>query len=142
MTVDFGGKTWPINIALGYYESQDSGARANFPILGDVDMEGNVSEWSVGIYKKWEAGSARPFLGGGVSFVDAEAEVESILGSVDDSDSSNGVYLEGGIFWRLGEVFNLGLSGRIVEATDVTLFDIEGDADYYQVGALLGFGWK
>ncbi|HEV8700888.1 MAG TPA: hypothetical protein VGV60_06415 [Candidatus Polarisedimenticolia bacterium] len=86
--------------------------------------------------------TARPFLGGGLTFVEAQADVESVLGDADDSDDTTGAYLEGGIFWRLGTMFNLGIHSRIVEATDVTLFNVDGDADYYQIGALIGFGKK
>ena len=72
----------------------------------------------------------------------ADARVDSALGDRSDSDDTNGIYVEGGVYWRLGKAFNLGVHGRLVEGTDVTLFDQDGDADYYQVGALIGFGWK
>lgn len=142
MTVDFGEKDWPVNIAVGYYQSSNDGTLTTFPILGDVDVEGTVREWSLGAHKVWTLRNpARPFLGGGLTFVETEAEVDSVLGDSDDQDSSNGVYLEGGVFFRLAEVLNLGLHARLTEGTDITLFDGDGDADYYQVGLLFGFGW-
>ncbi|HXU13412.1 MAG TPA: hypothetical protein VN898_15770 [Candidatus Binatia bacterium] len=142
VTADFGARTWPLHMAVGYYSSSDEGQLANFPVLGPVDLDSEVSEMSLGVHKVWTVKNARPFLGGGVTFVDAEADVESVLGQADDDESSTGAYLEGGIFWRLGEAFNLGLQGRFVQGTDITLFDVEGDADYFQIGALIGFGWK
>ena len=142
VTADFGGDNWPVNVAVGYYHSSDDGTLATFPILGAVDIDGDLSEWSLGAHKVWKLSNpARPFLGGGVTFLDAEAKVDSAFGDADDDDSTTGLYLEGGVFFRLAGNLNLGLSGRIVEGTDVTLFDVDGDADYYQVGLLFGFGW-
>lgn len=141
-TIDFGGAKWPVNIAVGYFSSEDEGELASFPILGAVDLESELSEWSVGVRKTWKSGSTRPFIGGGVSFLDADAEVVSALGSASDGDDTEGIYVEGGVYWRLGEAFNLGMHARILEGTDVTIFDQDGDADYWQIGALLGFGWK
>lgn len=141
-TIDFGAKGWPLHIAVSYFDSDDKGELASFPILGAVDLDSELNEWSVGVRRTWKPGNARPFLGGGLTRIDADADVSSALGSTSDSDSTEGLYLEGGVFWRLGEAFNLGLHGRLVEGTDVTLFDQDGDADYWQIGALVGFGWK
>lgn len=142
LTVDFGGETWPINIAIGYFESSDKATRVTVPLLGDVDQEGELSEWSVGIQKVWGLkGRVRPFLGGGLTQVDAKTTFDSTLGDVDDSDSSTGFYLDGGLMFRVAGPLNLGLHGRLVEGTDVTLFEVDGDADYYEIGFLIGFGW-
>jgi len=141
-TLDFGGKNWPVHIAAGYYRSQDDGTLNTFPILGSVDLDAEVSEWSLGVHKVWKAGMVRPYVGGGLSFVSADADVDSVLGSTSDDDDSTGVYVQGGVFWRLGEWFNLGFDARLLEGTDLTLFDQDGDADYWQLGALIGFGWQ
>ncbi|HET8945932.1 MAG TPA: outer membrane beta-barrel protein [Candidatus Polarisedimenticolia bacterium] len=140
-TLDFGGKDWPVHIAAGYYKSDDEGTLNSFPILGSVDLDAEVSEWSLGIHKVWKAGIVRPYVGGGVSFVSTDAKVTSNLGNVSDDDDTTGIYVQGGVFWRLGEWFNLGFDARLLEGTDVTLFDMDGDADYWQIGALVGFGW-
>jgi hypothetical protein len=142
VTVDFGGPEWPVNLAVGYYESEDEGALASVPVFGDVDVEGEVSEWSLGAHKVWRLqGPPRPFLGGGLTRVTGEARLESVLGSAEEDDDSTGVYIEGGVFFRFAEVVNVGFHARVVEGTDVTLFGVDGDADYYQLGVLFGFGW-
>ena len=141
ITVDFGGKDWPILLAISYFESEDEGELASFPILGAVDLESELSEWDIGVRKIWTVKKARPFVGGGFALIDADAEVTSALGSTSDGDDTEGLYVEGRVYWRLGQAFNLGLHGRIVEGTDVTIFDEDGDADHWQVGALFGFGW-
>jgi hypothetical protein len=142
LTVDFGESGWPVNIAIGYYQSSNDGTVATFPVVGDVDVEGTINEWSLGAHKVWTfRGPARPFVGGGLTYLETEADLDSALGGTDDDDSSRGIYFEGGVFFRLAEVLNLGLHGRLTEGTDITLFDQDGDADYYQVGLLFGFGW-
>lgn len=141
-TLEFGGKNWPVHIAAGYSKSSDKGTLNTFPILGSVDLDAEVSEWSLGVHKVWKAGMVRPYVGGGISFVSTDAKVSSALGNTSDDDDTTGVYVQGGVFWRLGEWFNLGFDARLLEGTDVTLFDMDGDADYWQVGALVGFGWQ
>lgn len=142
LTVDFGGDDWPLNIAVGYHQSNDDGNLADLPLLGPIDVEGTMSEWSVGAHKVWTLKNpARPFVGGGLTRLQADARIDSTLGDTDDDDSSAGVYLEGGVFFRLAEALNLGVQGRLTEGTEITLFDSDGDADYYQLGLLLGFGW-
>jgi hypothetical protein len=140
-TLEFGGKNWPVHIAAGYYKSDDKGTLNSLPILGSVDLDAEVSEWSLGVHKVWKAGIVRPYVGGGISFVSTDADVTSNLGSLSDDDDTTGVYVQGGVFWRLGEWFNLGFDARLLEGTGVTLFDMDGDADYWQIGALVGFGW-
>jgi hypothetical protein len=141
-TIDFGGAHWPVNIAVGYYKSHDSGTLTTLPILGDVDLDVDIEEYSLGVEKVWKIGKAvRPFVGGGFAYLKADARVESAISSTRDHDDTEGFYVNGGIFFRLGQVFNLGLDGRIVDGTGLTLFNQDGNANYWQVGALVGIGW-
>ena len=139
-TLDLGGAHWPVNVAVGYLESHDTDRIANSPVAVDLDV--HIHEFSIGVEKVWQAGPVvRPFVGGGFAFVTAEATVESVLGTTRDDHDTNGFYFDGGVFFRLGPAFNLGIDGRILSGTDVTLFRQHGDADYWQVGAIFGFGW-
>jgi hypothetical protein len=142
VTVDFGQPKWPIHIAVGYYESSDHG-NETFPGFGNVDFTGRVREFSAGVLKTWKFRKVvHPFVGGGAAFVEARGEVDSsIFGADSDHDSSGGFYGEGGVWWRLGRAFNIGVHARIVRLTNVTLFGSDGDADYQQIGVLLGWGW-
>jgi hypothetical protein len=139
-TVDFGESGWPIHIALGLHGSSgvkeyDSGS------VDDLTM--GVGELSFGIAKVWETkGRARPFVSGGLSFVSASLEVDSVSGgTLDEDDDSIGGWIEGGIYWRLMPHFNLGLHGRILAGSDITLLGVEGDADYFQFGPMIGWSW-
>jgi hypothetical protein len=140
-TFDFGGGRWPVNLAIGYYESDDSSTIPAVP-AGSADFDVHIHEYSFGVEKVIKAGPAvRPFFGGGISFVTAESDVTSVLGSVRDSSDTNGFYFHGGVFFRLGPSFNIGFDGRFLGGTHVTLFNQHGDADYWQFGGILGFGW-
>jgi len=137
-TVDFGKAGWPLHFAIGLHGS-----------LGDEDITNPlatgvtavVSELSFGIAKVWTTkGTVRPFLSGGVSFVTVNAE-RAFVGTVDDDDDSIGAWVEGGVYWRLSPHFNLGMFGRMMAGSSITLFGEEGDADYSEYGPMIGWSW-
>ena len=138
-TVDFGEKGNPLHMALGFHvgvgaEDLDS------PVTDDV--VGVVTELSVGIAGAWQSqGRLRGYVAGGFSFVGAAIEVDTIFGDVDDDDDSLGGWIEAGMAWRLGQHFSLGFGARALIGTDITLFGVEGDADYFQFGPLLAWSW-
>jgi hypothetical protein len=81
-------------------------------------------------------------MGGGATFVEAKGEASFPgFGSAEDSDNSPGLYVEGGVYWRLASRLNIGVHARLVAGTDVDLFSVNGDADYGQFGFLIGWGW-
>jgi hypothetical protein len=138
-TVDFGEEGWPLHFAIGLHGSVGD---ENFGNAVIDDVTGGVNEISFGVTKVWTPeGRTRPFLGGGVSFVHAEADASSLFGDLDDDDDSIGLWVEGGVYWRLGEHFNLGAFGRLLAGSDITLFGVEGDADYWEFGPMIGWSW-
>ena len=138
-TADFGKQGWPVHLETGSYVSV--GYKEDF--AGASDVTGSVSEIFFGVNKTWiTKGPARPFIGGGLAAVGAAYRVDNPFGGdVDDSDGSGGVYFHGGVFWRIGNRFNIGLDGRLLAGTSITLFGVDGDADYAQLGMVLGWGW-
>ncbi len=144
VTVDFAPDPWPVQLAIGLYGSTDE-EELDLGVFGfstSGEFTASVTELSFGVLKSWEvAGNVHPYVGGGLSFVEAEAELESGSSSVDDDDNSPALYGHGGVSWRLGSRFNIGVDGRFLVGSDIELFDSEGDADYFQIGLLLGWGW-
>ncbi|MGH9750186.1 MAG: hypothetical protein ACRD5D_09880 [Candidatus Polarisedimenticolia bacterium] len=139
--VDFGGRDWPIHLVLGEQVSlgvEEFGGT----LFGDVT--GSIAELSFGISKTWETrGRTRPFLSAGLSLVAATLEVENLFAGTtqEEDDTSAGVWIEGGVYWRLGPHFNLGLHGRILGGTALDLLGVETDADYWQLGPMIGWSW-
>jgi len=137
--VDFGKEGWPIHLEVGTQISV--GYEKDF--IGTSDVAGSVSELDFGVNKTWVTkGATRPFIGGGMAAVGASYVIEVPGGDdIDDHDGSLGAYFHGGAFWRLGSRFNIGVDGRFLVGSKITLFGDEGDADYLQLGMILGWGW-
>ena len=133
--VDFKQQDWPVSIALDYLGTYDEATE-----LG-INVEGTTSEFDVGVRKIWEVSgsSIRPYVGGGLAFVNAEFKITSGF-PVSDDDNGTGIWLNGGVYWTLGQHFNLGLDLRYSQA-DVTLFGEEGEAGGTHAGVILGYHW-
>ena len=126
---DFRDRSWPVNAIVGLRGSYDEAEDLGFT------LEGKTSELSLGARKIWDSfPHMRPFIGGGLSMMNAEIEV---LG-VSVSDSAPGLWLGGGVYWALTPHFNLGFDLRFSRAT-VTLAGVDGEAGGNHLGLLLGY---
>lgn len=93
------------------------------------------------LWKPTVGGNVHPYIGGGVAHVAAAINIDFGRFDEDDDDSSVGYYANGGVYWRLGERFNLGVDARLLRGTEGELFGLTADADYFQTSLLLGFSW-
>jgi outer membrane protein with beta-barrel domain len=132
----WGSSEWPVMIAtdlLGSTRSKD--------VLG-VDTKGTTGELALGVRKIWNTGThqrVHPYIGGGISYISAKFEGTSGGITVSDDDTGVGGWVGGGIFWRLGSQFNLGVSARGSSAK-VTLYGVEGNAGGGHFGVTFGLG--
>ncbi len=145
--VDFKRVGWPVSIAidiLGSYADDD--IIVNLPPLISIKFEGATTEFCFGVRKIWDTSTnMRPFLGGGLAIISAEAEI----GPFDDDDSAAGIWLGGGVYWTLTEHFNIGLLLRYSDAevtlspsyAGVTLGSTDIDAGGGHFGLILGYHW-
>jgi len=133
--VDFKQNQWPVSIAIDLLASVDE-----VTVLG-VNLEASTTELDVGVRKIWEVegSSIRPYIGGGIAFVGAEIK-ETSFTSLTFSDNGTGIWLNGGIYWTLGQSFNLGLDLRYTQA-DVTFFGEDVKAGGTHAGIILGYHW-
>ena len=135
---DFRDTNWPINVALGFRRSEADETFVD-PFFGPVDATGRTTELSFGVRKIWDqSGIVSPYLGGGLTLVEAEFEatVSGVSGS--DSDSSVGLWFGGGVYFTLADHFNIGLDLRF-SAADATLFGVDGGAGGRHLGLLVGY---
>lgn len=134
---DFRRKSWPVSIAADYLKASGEGdAYLGFT---QVTLKSETSELNLGLRKIWD-GSARtrPFIGGGLSFAKATAKVTAPGLSASASDEATGFWLGGGVYWLLGEGFNLGFEAK---SSSAKVFDGDGDAGGGHFGILLGWHW-
>jgi hypothetical protein len=136
------------------FDVHEPGDRASFEAgyflsLGDgdarigatnVEVESRIHEiWMGGRWNfdPWE-GPLRPYVGVGFSALNAKYETKA-LGQTSSNDGwAFGAYAHGGIEWRLGGGWAVGLDMRGLVSTPATLQE-EVPLDYWQ-GALT-FGW-
>jgi hypothetical protein len=140
--VDFGPKKSLVRVAMGFNVAWDSQQVPGtfFGETGDVAV--GFAEFSAGflVHPVREA-QVRPYFGAGIVRTFAGVGQDGDFWSGGDSDSTFGFYGNAGIFFKVGDVFHIGLDGRIVRGTDVTLGGIETDVDYEQASLLFGFSW-
>jgi len=112
------------------------------PLFGpfSVTTTGTTFEMDFGVRKIWEVGTFRPYLGGGVGIMIGYYKAEFLNYTSDDADATLGPWLGGGMYWRLGPHFNLGLSARWSQGI-IDLFGANADTGGLQYGLLVGFGF-
>ncbi|HET9251171.1 MAG TPA: outer membrane beta-barrel protein [Candidatus Eisenbacteria bacterium] len=125
-----GGDDWPIWINLGLFSASDE---EELDI--DEEVEATTTEFSLGINKTWTRRQFRPFVAGGLAFVNTDIEIRDPDEVFEDDDSGVGLYAQGGGYWRIGSSFNLGGMLRYSVFSD----DFEGGGVH--VGLIAGFGW-
>jgi len=141
---DIKQKNWPISIAIDLLFSSDE-EDVNVAVLNfgtfNANLEGHTTEFNLGVRKIWDNLSiVRPFVGGGIAFINAEIKGTALGVSVSDDDTGVGVWFDGGAYVTLGGHFNIGVDVRWSKA-EVTLFNIDGEAGGWHVGMLIGYHW-
>jgi opacity protein-like surface antigen len=107
-----------------------------------IDTTSTEFELYGGLHKTFRRDSVvQPFVGAGVTYVEAGLEVASDTYTLDDNDTSIGYYVHGGLQARIANHLVIGLDLRIVRGTAVTLFDQSGDADYEQALLIVALGF-
>ena len=144
--IDFAPASSPVHVALGVIAAQESGtATVTDPFFGETtgSVDTSFFEFSAGfLWHPVKRGIVRPYLGAGALTITAANDSDfGIFSGNSDSDRSFGFYGNAGVFFKVGDHFNIGLDGRIVRGTKVTIAGLDGNADYTQASMLLGFSW-
>ena len=140
----FGQLRSPIHFAVDVFYAHDD-ATVDQAGVGTTKVEGGSTEYAIGVRKVFRRQArTHPHLGGGASLLAADITVESPAGREQADDSDFGYWIDGGVTWRLGAHFNLGVEVRYsrvqLEFGDVFLADkVPGGG--FHAGALVGFGW-
>jgi hypothetical protein len=140
--VDFAPKKSPVHVAIATSISGDSASVAN-PYYGETGgVAVGFAEFSAGfIWLPVRRAIARPYLGAGVLTLIASVDGGANAWNGGDADQSFGFYANAGLFFKVGDSFNIGFDGRIVRGTSVTIAGINVDGDYERASLLIGFSW-
>jgi hypothetical protein len=139
----FGIERAPIHFALDAFTSEAS-ETVDSSILGAVDVKSSVQEFAIGVRKVWNLGVTRPILGAGGCMVMAEIDYDAPGFRASFEDNDYGLWIEGGVMWRVGKRANLGLDLRYSWAEGkFTRNGVPADVKTGGVhaGAIVGFGW-
>lgn len=136
-TVNVGTTASHLRAAFGLFLGKGSGDFSSFTFEGT--QRSTTFEFSIGLSGEWRTrDSFRGYFGGGVSLVTVRLEREE----QQETDECRGMWLEGGVAWRLGPHLSLGIGARALAGTEVNAeFGPRFTADYWQVGPLLGWSW-
>ena len=142
LEVDFGPSKSLVHVAMAWSGSGDS-ATVTAPYFGRT---GHVAvgflEFSAGfLVLPVRHAPVRPYFGGGALRIFASTDSGANAWNGGDDDTSFGFYGNAGVFFKVGDHFNIGFDGRIVRGTKILLVGVEGDADYEQISMLIGFSW-
>ena len=138
----FGEERAAVHFALDLFYSRDevSGGSQVFDAL----LKASSTEFGLGIRKVWMGHATHPHLGVGADFVEAKEDRNGASGPISYADRGYGVWIDGGVTWRLAGHLNLGLEARYsLVRVDLGTLTVPRDtsAGGIHLGALIGYGW-
>lgn len=110
----------------------------------NVDLEATTGEVYAGIRKSIGSGRLRPYIGGGVAYIQSELEASDGALTVSADDGSIAAYAHAGVSLSLTPGFFIGLDLRLLFASDVDYrfdelnLELESDVDYLQLALTIG----
>lgn len=133
---DFRKTSWPVSIAADLMFAADD------HLIDGTEVTGGTAEFHLGARKVFEIeGSAfRPYLGGGLTIVDASLENELSGVTIEDSDTALGGWVGVGTYFNVTDQFIVGLDVRYSK-TEVKLFDQDREAGGLNVAISAGYHW-
>ena len=125
---------WPISIALAI---MDTGGLYEHGGMTDL---GHTTEYQLGLCKYFVNSNPKlqPYIGGGISYMHAELELEVNNSATIDDDNTVGGWLGAGMYYEINPIFMLGLDVRYSHG-EVMLFDKERNAGGVFSGLTVGY---
>jgi len=129
-----------LGVEMGFGYSQDSGT-VSVPPFGDLEAEATFLEFYGGVRQTFGNAAVRPYIGAGLTFIDADATLALGGLSGSDDDASLGGYVHAGVRGDVGRHVVLGVDVRGVFGTDLEIAGASTDADYFQAALFVGMGF-
>ncbi len=135
---EFRPRSFPLGVEVGVAGSYG----ADTGPFG-IDIEGFTGEIYTGprITLDVAHGKIHPYVGAGVSWIHADFQGSQGGVTVSDSDGSVAGYVHAGLQFDLSDAFLIGGDFRYLYGSDIELFGVDGDADYWQVAGFIGARW-
>ncbi len=123
----------PVGFEIGFSYAEDSGN------VSAVDVDSEIWELYAGPRKTFSLAEDRlhPYISAGASW--SNAELQSGSGSIDDD--ALGFYLRAGVYYTIGDGFNLGLDYRKLLGADFEESGLKADGDFDQVSVGIGYSF-
>jgi len=139
----FGEERAAVHFAMDVFFASDDLGEVTVPPGALVG--GSSTELAIGIRKTWVHGATRPHLGAGANVIGvAEERRTGVSGTVTNEDRGYGVWVDGGVSWRIATHLNLGIEARFssvrAELGEGTA-PLDVAAGGIHVGLLIGYGW-
>ncbi len=130
---DFRANNWPVAIAIDYLSGKDD------ETVSGITLESKTQEINIGIRKYWPiTNKFKPYLGGGIAQIDAEA-IASLGGrNSSGSDGNIGFWINGGLAYTIANHFNIGADIRFSQA-EITINGVSGEAGGTHILVFAGF---
>lgn len=129
----------PINLWLGVTTGKDSGKTLSRGTTVTVDT--TQTEMYVGARSYFQIGSSlATYAGVGISTVKSDVSGKSGGVSSSSSQTTTGYLWNAGILLRFGN-FNVGGDYKALSGTSLNMENAYSDANYSQMGVILGFNW-
>jgi hypothetical protein len=137
--IDMSTRKAPFHPEFGLHYSEDDKSFTDAG-TGTVRERAQIGEVSAGYLKIFLLGRVRPYAGVGGSVLRAMQRLDARGRESREYEWAGGLYVHGGIYWRLHRKLNLGVDVRHLISTNVDFFGAKGNLDYTQYGLLVGWG--
>jgi len=139
----FGEERAAVHFAIDVFYASDDLGEVTVP--PDALIGGSSTEFAIGVRKTWVHGATRPHLGAGANVIGvSEDRRVGLDGTVTNEDRGYGVWVDGGVSWRVATHLNLGIEARFssvrAELGEGT-FPRDVAAGGFHVGLVVGYGW-
>jgi hypothetical protein len=138
LLLTIGQERWPVLIALDYLSFDDEETRTlGFPLFPpfccfefETVAKSETEEWDLGVRRGWRKQKAfRPYLGGGVAFIEGKIKIDEPRFRADDS--TTGYWLEAGFRAGRHRYIEWGLDLRYSEGSiDLGSESVEAGGKY------------
>ena len=138
---DYAREGWPVHAAASL------GTCVVKETEEGLGTEVTISDYAAGVvwFPRKSAKALQPYLGGGMAFIEADIEILTNMPApatlVKDGDTTSAFYVHGGFLSRTERNFTFGLDLRLLQGSDLTLFDAAFEPGNFQARLIAGYRW-